>query len=54
MKICGMSVKSTQGNRKGKPIRPPKLKSKKSRQTVRLTKGGFKVRLDKVYLAKIR
>ena len=45
--------KSTQGNRKGKPIRPPKFKSKKSKQTARFTKGGFKVGQHKVYLAKI-
>ncbi|MGD1805652.1 RNA-guided endonuclease InsQ/TnpB family protein [Dapis sp. BLCC M126] len=45
--------KSTQGNRKGKPVRPPKFKSRKSKQTARFTKGGFKVGQHKVYLAKI-
>ncbi|RQH51420.1 transposase [Okeania hirsuta] len=45
--------KSTQGKRKGRPIKPPKFKSKKSKQTARFTKGGFKVGQDKVYLAKI-
>ena len=44
---------STQGHRKGKPIRPPKFKSKKSLATARFTKGGFKVGQHKVYLAKI-
>ncbi len=45
--------KSTKGKRKGKPIKLPKFKSRKSRQTARFTKGGFKVGLHKVYLAKI-
>ncbi len=44
---------STKGNRKGKPVKPPKFKSRKSRQTSRFTKGGFKVGQHKVYLAKI-
>ncbi|NET17197.1 MAG: IS200/IS605 family element transposase accessory protein TnpB [Okeania sp. SIO1H6] len=45
--------KSTKGQRKGKPVKPPKFKSRKSKQTARFTKGGFKVGQDKVYLAKI-
>ena len=45
--------KSTKGQRKGRPIRPPKFKSRKSKQTARFTKGGFKVGQHKVYLAKI-
>ncbi|GGA07264.1 transposase [Okeania sp. KiyG1] len=45
--------KSTQGQRKGKPVKPPKFKSKKSLATARFTKGGFKVGQHKVYLAKI-
>ena len=45
--------KSTKGQRKGKPIKPPKFKRRKSRQTARFTKGGFKVGEHKVYLAKI-
>ncbi|MDE5081043.1 MAG: RNA-guided endonuclease TnpB family protein, partial [Trichodesmium sp. St18_bin1] len=45
--------KSTQGNRKGKPIRPPKFKRRMSLLTARFTKGGFKVGQHKVYLAKI-
>ncbi|WP_353736044.1 MULTISPECIES: RNA-guided endonuclease TnpB family protein [unclassified Okeania] len=44
---------STQGHRKGKPVKPPKFKKRKSKQTARFTKGGFKVGQDKVYLAKI-
>ena len=42
--------KSTQGNRKGKPIRPPKFKSRMSLPTARFTKGGFKVGQLIVYL----
>ena len=45
--------KSTQGNRKGKPIRPPKFKMRMSLPTARFTKGGFKVGQHQVYLAKI-
>ena len=39
--------------RKGRPVKPPKFKSRKSKQTARFTKGGFKVGQHKVYLAKI-
>ena len=46
--------KSTQGNRKGKPIRPPKFKKGMSLPTARFTKGGFKVGQLMVFLAKIR
>ncbi len=45
--------KSTKGKRKGKPVKPPKFKSKKSKQTARFTRGGFKIGQHKVYLAKI-
>ena len=45
--------KSTQGNRKGKLIRPPKFNRRMSFPTARLTKDGFKVGQHKVYLAKI-
>ncbi|NEQ77146.1 MAG: IS200/IS605 family element transposase accessory protein TnpB [Okeania sp. SIO2C9] len=45
--------KSTKGQRKGRPIRPTKFKSRKSKQTARFTKGGFKVGQHKIYLAKI-
>ncbi|WP_367267980.1 RNA-guided endonuclease InsQ/TnpB family protein [Okeania sp. SIO2C9] len=44
---------STKGQRKGKPIKPPRFKKRKSKQTARFTKGGFKVGQHKVYLAKI-
>ncbi|WP_293116732.1 helix-turn-helix domain-containing protein [Okeania sp. SIO1I7] len=40
--------KSTKGQQKGKPIKPPKFKSRKSKQTARFTKGGFKVGQHKV------
>ncbi|NET47140.1 RNA-guided endonuclease TnpB family protein [Okeania sp. SIO2B3] len=45
--------KSTKGQRKGKPVKPPKFKSRKSLATARFTKGGFKVGQHKVYLAKV-
>ncbi|NEQ71904.1 MAG: IS200/IS605 family element transposase accessory protein TnpB [Okeania sp. SIO2C9] len=45
--------KSTKGKRKGRPIKPPKFKTRKSKQTARFRKGGFKVGEHKVYLAKI-
>ncbi|NES66207.1 MAG: IS200/IS605 family element transposase accessory protein TnpB, partial [Okeania sp. SIO2D1] len=45
--------KSTKGQRKGRPIKPPKFKRRKSKQTARFTQGGFKVGQHKVYLAKI-
>ena len=44
---------SCKGNRKGKKVNPPKFKSRCSKQTARFTKGGFKVKKSKVYLAKI-
>ena len=43
--------KSTQGNGKGKPIRPPKFKSRMSLPTARFTKGGFKLGQHKVYVS---
>lgn len=45
--------KSCKGQRKGKPVKPPKFKSRKSKQSARFRKGGFKVQQHKVYLAKI-
>ncbi len=39
---------STTGRRKGKPVKPPKFKSRKSKQTARFTKGGFKIGQHKV------
>ncbi|WP_287277547.1 MULTISPECIES: RNA-guided endonuclease TnpB family protein [unclassified Okeania] len=44
---------STKGQKKGQAIKPPKFKSRKSKQTARFTLKGFKVHQDKVYLAKI-
>nr|WP_293103961.1 RNA-guided endonuclease TnpB family protein [Okeania sp. SIO2F4] len=40
--------RSTKGKRKGKPVKLPKFKSRKSRQTARFTKEGFKVGQHKV------
>ncbi|NEQ40467.1 MAG: IS200/IS605 family element transposase accessory protein TnpB [Okeania sp. SIO3I5] len=45
--------KSTKGQRKGKAIKPPKFKTRKSKQTARFRKDGFKLGQHKVYLAKI-
>jgi len=44
---------SCKGNRKGKKVNPPKFKSRRTIQTARFRKGGFKVKESKVYLAKI-
>ncbi|WP_366558096.1 MULTISPECIES: helix-turn-helix domain-containing protein [unclassified Okeania] len=44
---------STKGKRKGRAVKPPRFKTRKSRQTARFRKGGFKVGQHKVYLAKI-
>ena len=44
---------SCKGKRKGKKVSPPRFKKRKSKQSARFTRGGFKVRPDKVYLAKI-
>ncbi len=44
---------STKGKRKGRAVKPPRFKTRKSRQTARFTKAGFKVGQHKVYLAKI-
>ena len=45
--------KSCKGDRKGKPIKPPKFKKRKHKQSARFRKGGFKVNQRTVYLAKI-
>ncbi len=39
---------STKGQRKGQAIKPPKFKSRKSKQTARFTLRGFKVYQHKV------
>ncbi len=44
---------SVTGKRKGAKVKPPRFKKRKSKQTSRFRKGGFKVGQDKVYLAKI-
>ncbi|MEQ8757152.1 MAG: RNA-guided endonuclease TnpB family protein [Coleofasciculus sp. G1-WW12-02] len=44
---------SRSGKRKGKKVNPPRFKRKTNRQTARFTRGGFKVKAAKVYLAKI-
>ncbi|WPF89102.1 RNA-guided endonuclease TnpB family protein [Cyanobacterium aponinum AL20118] len=44
---------SCQGKRKGKKVKPPKFKSRKSNQSARFTRGGFKVGQHKIKLAKI-
>jgi putative transposase len=44
---------SCKGERKGSCVRPPRFKKRKSEQSARFTRGGFKVGRDKVYLAKI-
>jgi putative transposase len=45
--------KSSTGKRKGKQVKPPRFKSKHSKQTARFRRGGFKVNQHNVYLAKI-
>ncbi len=45
--------KSCWGERKGKPVKPPKFKKRKSRQTARFRRDGFKIHQHKVYAAKI-
>jgi putative transposase len=44
---------SCKGKRKGKKVRPPKFKKRKYKQSARFTKGAFKLKGKKVYLAKI-
>lgn len=44
---------SCKEKRKGKKVRPPKFKKRKSKQTARFTRGGFKLNKHNVYLAKI-
>ena len=44
---------SCKGERKGKLVRPPKLKKRKGRQSARFTTGGFKVHDNSVYIAKV-
>jgi len=44
---------SCSGKRKGKKMRAPRFKKRKSKQSARFTTGGFKIGQHKVYLAKI-
>ncbi|EDX75458.1 transposase, IS605 family [Coleofasciculus chthonoplastes PCC 7420] len=43
---------SRSGKRKGKKVNPPRFKRRVNRQTARFTRGGFRVKASKVYLAK--
>jgi len=45
--------KSCKGERKGKKVRPPKFKKRKSKQSAKFTNNGFKINEDNVYLPKI-
>ncbi|MDV2993706.1 MAG: hypothetical protein N4J56_003360 [Chroococcidiopsis sp. SAG 2025] len=44
---------SLNGKRKGIKVKPPRLKKKDNRQSARFRKGGFSIKGEKVYLAKI-
>ncbi|MEA5537235.1 RNA-guided endonuclease TnpB family protein [Crocosphaera sp. XPORK-15E] len=44
---------SCTGKRKGKKVKPPKFKKRKSKQSAKFTNNGFKVNQHNVYLAKI-
>ena len=44
---------SCKGERKGKKIKPPKFKKRKSKQSAKFTDNGFKIKNQQVYLAKI-
>ncbi|NEO99712.1 MAG: transposase, partial [Symploca sp. SIO2E9] len=44
--------KSCKGQRKGKPVRPPRFKKRRAKQTARFRQGGFKVN-QRLKLAKI-
>ena len=45
--------KSCKGQRKGKKVKAPKFKSRKSKQSAKFTDNGFKVNQHNIYLAKI-
>ena len=45
--------KSCKGERKGKPVRPPRFKKKSNQQSARFTKRGFKTDENSVFIAKI-
>jgi putative transposase len=44
---------SIKGKRKGAKVKPPQFKKRRSRQSARFTGGGFSIKGEKVYLAKI-
>ncbi|MFP5269301.1 RNA-guided endonuclease InsQ/TnpB family protein [Coleofasciculus sp.] len=44
---------SRSGKRKGRKVNPPRFKRKTNRQSARFTRGGFSIKNNKVYLAKI-
>jgi putative transposase len=44
---------SLKGNRKGQKVRPPKFKKRKGKQSARFRKGGFSIKNEKIYLARI-
>ncbi|NEQ75626.1 MAG: IS200/IS605 family element transposase accessory protein TnpB [Okeania sp. SIO2C9] len=44
---------SCTGKRKGIKVKPPKFKSRKSRQTARFVGGNYKIGQDKIYLPKV-
>jgi putative transposase len=44
---------SRKGKRKGQKINPPKFKKRTNQQSARFRKGGFSIKVAKVYLAKI-
>lgn len=44
---------SIKGKRKGAKVNPPRFKKRNNRQAARLTRGGFSLKGNKVYLAKI-
>lgn len=45
--------KSCKGQRKGKPVRPPKFKKRRAKQSARFRQGGFKIHENSVYLTKV-
>ena len=44
---------SLKGKRKGQKVKPPRFKKRRSRQSAKFTTGGFSVKGEKVYFAKI-
>jgi putative transposase len=44
---------SISGKRKGKRVSPPRFKKRRGRQSIRLTRAGFSIRGNKVYIAKV-